>query len=34
MISDKHVGSSWSHRDESNTLRLDGNANRDGPASP
>lgn len=23
-ISDKHVGSSGSHRDESNTLRLDG----------
>ena len=27
-ISDKHVGTSGSHRDESNVLRLDGVANR------
>lgn len=27
-ISDKHVGSDGVHRDESNTLRLDGKANR------
>jgi hypothetical protein len=27
-ISDKHVGSSGSHRDETDTLRLDGMANR------
>ncbi len=27
-ISDKHVGSTGSHRDESNVLRLDGVANR------
>ncbi len=28
QISDKHVGTSGSHRDESNMLRLDGIANR------
>ena len=28
QISDKHVGSAGSHRDESSTLRLDGIANR------
>jgi hypothetical protein len=28
QISDKHVGSSGVHRDESDTLRLDGIANR------
>ena len=28
QIGDKHVGSSGSHRDESNVLRLDGVANR------
>jgi hypothetical protein len=33
VISDKHVGSSGSHRDESNTLRLDGKAHRDRPAN-
>ena len=27
-ISDRHVGSSGSHRDETNVLRLDGRANR------
>jgi len=27
-IGDKHVGSTGAHRDESNTLRLDGKANR------
>jgi len=27
-IGDKHVGSTGSHRDESNVLRLDGKANR------
>jgi hypothetical protein len=27
-IGDKHVGTTGSHRDESNTLRLDGIANR------
>lgn len=27
-IGDKHVGTTGSHRDESNTLRLDGMANR------
>jgi hypothetical protein len=31
-ISDKHVGSTGPHRDESDTLRLDGLANRDQPA--
>ncbi|MDF8264752.1 DUF4287 domain-containing protein [Luteipulveratus flavus] len=31
-ISDKHVGSSGTHRDESDTLRLDGVAARDQPA--
>jgi hypothetical protein len=30
-ISDKHVGSTGSHRDESNTLRLDGKAKRTSP---
>jgi hypothetical protein len=29
-ISDKHVGTTGSHRDESTQLRLDGRANRDG----
>lgn len=29
VISDKHVGKSGPHGDESNTLRLDGIANRD-----
>jgi len=28
-ISDKHVGSTGAHRDESTTLRIDGIANRD-----
>jgi hypothetical protein len=28
VIGDKHVGTTGSHRDESNTLRLDGIANR------
>jgi hypothetical protein len=28
-ISDKHVGSSGSHRDDSSTLRIDGIANRE-----
>lgn len=28
QIGDKHVGSSGTHRDESNTLRLDGKDNR------
>lgn len=28
QISDKHVGASGTHRDESNTLRLDGKAQR------
>jgi hypothetical protein len=28
QVSDKHVGSSGSHRDESNMLRLDGKARR------
>jgi hypothetical protein len=28
QISDKHVGSSGSHRDETDTLRLDGTTNR------
>ena len=28
QISDKHVGTAGSHRDESTTLRLDGKANR------
>jgi hypothetical protein len=28
QIGDKHVGTSGSHRDESNVLRLDGKANR------
>ena len=28
QIGDKHVGSDGVHRDESNTLRLDGLANR------
>ena len=28
-ISDKHVGSSGAHRDDSTTLRIDGIANRD-----
>ena len=27
-IGDKHVGSTGSHRDESNVLRMDGKANR------
>ncbi len=27
-IGDKHVGTTGTHRDESNTLRLDGKANR------
>ncbi len=31
-ISDKHVGTTGTHRDESNLLRLDGLANRDQPA--
>jgi hypothetical protein len=31
-ISDKHVGSTGTHRDESNLLRLDGLAHRDEPA--
>jgi hypothetical protein len=31
-ISDKHVGSTGPHRDESDTLRLDGLAHRDQPA--
>jgi hypothetical protein len=30
-IGDKHVGSSGVHRDESDTLRLDGLARRDQP---
>ena len=34
VISDKYVGGSGSHRDESNTLRLEGKANRDRPANP
>jgi len=32
-ISDKHVGSTGAHRDDTDTLRLDGLANRDHPAS-
>ena len=32
-ISDKHVGSTGTHRDESDVLRLDGIANRSQPAS-
>jgi len=32
-ISDKHVGSTGSHRDESDVLRLDGIAHRDQPAT-
>jgi hypothetical protein len=32
-ISDKHVGSTGTHRDESDVLRLDGIARRDQPAS-
>lgn len=32
IIGDKHVGSSGSHRDESNVLRLDGKAHRSQPA--
>ena len=31
-ISDKHVGTSGTHRDESTLLRLDGKARRDQPA--
>ena len=31
-ISDKHVGSTGTHRDESDVLRLDGIAQRDQPA--
>ncbi|HYN67921.1 MAG TPA: DUF4287 domain-containing protein [Ornithinibacter sp.] len=31
-ISDKHVGSTGSHRDDSDVLRLDGLAHRDEPA--
>ncbi len=32
-ISDKHVGTTGTHRDESDVLRLDGIANRGQPAS-
>jgi hypothetical protein len=32
-ISDKHVGSTGTHRDESTTLRIDGIANRDRQAA-
>lgn len=32
-ISDKHVGASGTHRDESNVLRLDGKARRSDPPS-
>jgi len=32
IIGDKHVGSSGSHRDESNVLRPDGKAHRSQPA--
>ncbi len=33
-ISDKHVGTTGSHRDESTELRLDGKANRGAPEEP
>lgn len=34
QISDRHVGTSGSHRDESDVLRLDGKAHRRQPAEP